>query len=66
MKCTNCKLNGVCRELRIKSREHFRWTLHNLIAHPFSEIVFLLGFSETSNWIHDASIPKHNKEKGRG
>jgi hypothetical protein len=42
----------------------FKWTLHNLIAHPLMEIIYLIGFGtkpfETlSNWIHDVTIPKN-------
>jgi len=66
MKCTNCKLFGKCREIRAATREHFRWSFHNLIAHPLSEIVFLLGFEELSNKIHDKSIPEHEVNQGRG
>lgn len=64
--CTSCKLFGVCREFRAKSREHFRWTVHNLFAHPLSEIAWLLGLKRLSNWIHDVSIPMHETGKGRG
>lgn len=49
-----------------KLKEHFRWSFHNLIAHPLSEIAFLLGFRELSNRIHDSSIPKHEIGMGRG
>jgi len=61
MKCYNCKLNGICRELRSKSKEHFKWSFHNLIAHPLSEIAYLVGLKKLSDSIHDNSIPKHEE-----
>lgn len=66
MRCPDCKLFGVCRSIRAASKEHFRWTFHNLIAHPFSEIVYLVGLERLSNWVHDKSIPKHDLGNGRG
>jgi hypothetical protein len=57
MKCTDCKLQGLCREMRAKTKNHFRWSFHNLIAHPLSEIVWLLGFKKLSDKIHNKSIP---------
>jgi hypothetical protein len=49
----------------------FSWTLHNLIAHPLSELVYLLGlgsapFDRASNWIHDVTVPEHDAGTGRG
>ena len=44
----------------------FKWTLHNVVAHPLSEIVYLIGFEQVSNWIHDATVPEHEPENGRG
>ena len=40
----------------------FQWTLHNLVAHPLSELIYLLGFHSApaerlSNWVHDATMP---------
>lgn len=35
----------------------FRWTLHNLVAHPLSEVLFQLGFEDLGNRLHDATIP---------
>lgn len=50
-----------------------KWTPHNLIAHPVSEIVYLLSLllrnekiRELSNYIHDETIPTHNTGEGRG
>ena len=44
----------------------FQWTLHNCVAHPLSEILFLVGYEDLGNRIHDATIPPHPKGQGRG
>jgi len=49
----------------------FKWSLHNLVAHPLSELVYLLGlgsppFERVSNWIHDVTVPEHESGSGRG
>lgn len=46
--------------------ERFKWTIHNLIAHPISEILYQIGFENFSNLIHDITIPEHKKGEGRG
>lgn len=66
MRCNICKLNEICRQLRQVSTDHFRCSFHNLLAHPISEIAYLLGFKELSNKIHDKSIPVHLEGTGRG
>lgn len=55
-------LNDFCSRLPVR----FQWTLHNLIAHPLSEILFQLGFEDAGNRIHDATIPEHVLGQGRG
>lgn len=42
------------------------WTTHNLVAHPLSEVLWLLGFRNTSGRIHDVTIPEHEAGSGRG
>ncbi len=56
------------------------WAVHNLIAHPVSELLWwealiweqlgypnLADFTEClGNRLHDATIPKHQKGEGRG
>ena len=37
----------------------FKWTLHNMVAHPLSEIMYLFGLQKTSNWLHDITVPEH-------
>lgn len=44
----------------------FQWTIHNVCAHPLSELLFQLGFEEAGNRIHDATIPTHVHGTGRG
>ena len=46
--------------------ERFRWTAHNLIAHPLSEVLYQMGFEDLSNRIHDWTIPAHEAGTGRG
>jgi hypothetical protein len=46
------------------------WAIHNLIAHPLSEIIHWLTSwkygSRISGWVHDITIPLHNIGTGRG
>lgn len=35
----------------------FRWTTHNLIAHPLSELLFQVGLEDWGNRLHDWTIP---------
>ena len=44
----------------------FRWTIHNIVAHPVSEVLFQFGLSRAGDWVHDATIPTHEKGTGRG
>jgi hypothetical protein len=44
----------------------FKWTIHNVVAHPLSEILYQLGAEEVGNKIHDATVPDHWKGDGRG
>ena len=50
-------------------RLYKNWTVHNLIAHPLMEVLYLLSFGKLEafgNFIHDATIPDHDKGEGRG
>jgi hypothetical protein len=38
--------------------KRFKWTIHNVIAHPISEVLFQLGFPKTSEAIHDLTVPE--------
>lgn len=44
----------------------FQWTIHNLVAHPVSEILYQIGFGDLGNRLHDATVPAHVKGTGRG
>ena len=38
----------------------FAWTLHNLVAHPVSEMIFLASFGRARRmaaWVHDVTVP---------
>ena len=35
----------------------WRWTLHNLIAHPLSEVLYQLGARSASDAVHDRTVP---------
>lgn len=43
-----------------------RWPIHNLIAHPLSEILYWCHLESVGNRFHDATIPPHQEGKGRG
>lgn len=40
-----------------KLPKKYKWTIHNLIAHPISEIIHLLGNTNLATKIHDCTIP---------
>ena len=44
----------------------YKWTLHNMVAHPLSEVFYLLGYERLGNKIHDITIPNHKRGEGRG
>ena len=44
----------------------YKWTLHNMVAHPLSEVFYLLGYERLGNKIHDITIPHHKRGEGRG
>ena len=43
-----------------------QWTLHNVVAHPLGELLYLVGFERAGNWIHDVTIPTHEPGTGGG
>lgn len=43
----------------------FKWSLHNILGHPLSEIMHLIGFEQASNWIHDTTMPDHDPDTER-
>ena len=42
------------------------WTFHNLVGHPLSEVLHLLGFERASGRVHDRTLPAHPEGEGRG
>ena len=40
------------------------WAVHNLIAHPISEVCHWIG--KFGDWLHDATVPEHEEGTGRG
>jgi len=59
--CGNCKHKNYCQQIREKVGKHFKWTFHNIVGHPISEIAYLLGFKKLSYKIHNNTIPKEVK-----
>lgn len=37
--------------------DRFRWTIHNVIAHPLYEVFAIFGLTKLANIIHDITIP---------
>ena len=56
----------VVNKLIMSLPERYRWTFHNLVAHPVSEVAYLCGFENLSNKIHDYTVPDHEENTGRG
>ena len=56
------------------------WAIHNLIAHPLGEALWICAFvlealclpnladkiENFGNWIHDVTVPNHDPGTGRG
>lgn len=34
------------------------WSLHNIVGHPLSEVLHLLGMHRASVWVHDFTLPR--------
>ena len=54
---------------RQMKRLYKNWTVHNLLAHPLMELVYLLTLGKAErlcNWVHDITIPEHKEGAGRG
>lgn len=37
--------------------ERWRWTVHNLVAHPVSELLFQVGMLRWAEQVHDFTVP---------
>lgn len=58
----------------------FKWTFHNLVAHPVGELMYQIGLGwrldadpqqpnrlgDLSDKLHDATVPTHTRGEGRG
>lgn len=40
----------------------FNYTIHNLVAHPLMEILYLIGLGKWGDKLHDATLPIQHKE----
>ena len=40
--------------------KRFKWTIHNMIAHPLMEICYLLGSETLSEKIHSSTLPEED------
>jgi hypothetical protein len=40
-----------------KLPKKFHWTIHNVVAHPLSEVFWLLNLKSVGNYIHDVTVP---------
>jgi hypothetical protein len=52
-------------------KRELMWAVHNLIAHPISEITYWIGalippVRRFGEWLHDLTIPAHAPNTGRG
>lgn len=36
----------------------YRWTLHNLVGHPISEVLHLAYLPGASDWVHNITSPE--------
>ena len=55
------------------SKIYRNWPVHNLVAHPISELAYWIvrtmgkkKAEDVSGWIHDITIPVHVAGEGRG
>lgn len=47
-------------------KTQFWWAIHNIAAHPLSEILYWIGLHAWGEWIHDKTVPDHKPGTGRG
>jgi hypothetical protein len=45
---------------------YFKWTIHNMIAHPIFELLHLIGLSSLGDRIHDSTLPIEHDEDHDG
>ena len=40
----------------------FKYTIHNMVAHPIMELLHLIGLSKLGDKIHDITLPIEDEE----
>ena len=51
------ELEMIMPKLIARLPERFRWTAHNVVAHPLSEILFQIGLGDWGDRLHDCTAP---------
>lgn len=46
-----------------KMPRKFKWTIHNVVAHPLSEVAWLVGAKLLSEKIHDCTVPDNDLQE---
>ena len=67
-------VNRLVEEKRKMNKLWKNWTVHNIIAHPVSEVLYLISIlfvgreraEIISGWIHDVTLPDQLRGTGRG
>jgi hypothetical protein len=49
--------------MRFEKLGYFKYTVHNLIAHPLMEILHLIGLSSWGDKVHDYTLPSSHGEE---
>lgn len=51
----------------------FWWAIHNLVAHPLSQLLWwaslcgrVQSVARLGDWVHDVTVPLHERGTGRG
>lgn len=52
-------------------RQEAMWFIHNMIAHPLSQVLTMLGWivpplGRFGDWVHDVTVPAHKHGTGHG
>lgn len=52
-------------------RQEFWWAVHNLLAHPLSQLLYMAGWlvpgcQQLGDRLHDATVPEHEWGTGHG
>jgi hypothetical protein len=52
------------RKLLTRLPQRFQWTIHNIVGHPLSEILYQMGYENLGNAVHDGTVPFHDPGRG--